>query len=94
MRRDNFFGSADVPLAAHNDYWKQANWFGVARLTKNPSTFSHSPEFSEEIKIKSYASNGRLFNSVNSTINGKVGIRVLNLFGKEILARTDYKTFC
>lgn len=92
LSRDHFFGSVEVPLAAHNDHWKQANWFGVAKLAKNPSTFSHSTKISEEIKIKSYASNGRLYNSVNSPINGKVSIRVLNLFGKEILAGTDYKS--
>lgn len=92
LRRDHFFGSVDVQPAAYNDHWKQADGFGVAKLTKSTITFSSFSKLNEQIKIKSYASNGWLFSSVNSPVNDKVSIRVLSILGQEIITKTEFKS--
>jgi hypothetical protein len=92
LRRDHFFGSVDVPLAAYNDHWKQADGFGVAKLTNSTTTFSSFSKLNEQIKIKSYASNGRLNISVNSLINDKVSIRILNIVGQKMIIKTGFKS--
>jgi hypothetical protein len=92
LRRDHFFGSVYVPLSAHNDHWKNADWFGVAKLTDNPATSSPEVILNEQIKIKSFFANGKLNVSVHSSTGGKVSLRVLNILGQEMLKETLYKT--
>jgi hypothetical protein len=91
LRRDHFFGSVEVPLHAHNEHWKQADWFGVAKLTSEPST-SLPQIIQNQIKIDSYLANGKLHTSVESPFPGSIGIRVLNILGREIHAETFQKT--
>ena len=92
LSRDHFFGSVDVPPAAYNDHWKQANGFGVAKLIKNTNIFSSFLKLNEQVKIKSYTSNGWLYYSVNSSVNDKVSIRVLSILGQEIITKTELKS--
>jgi hypothetical protein len=90
LRRDHFFGSVEVPLHAHNEHWKQADWFGVAKLTADPAT-SALLTLKEQIKINSFTANGKLHTTVNSPYTEIIGIRVLNILGREILRTTIQK---
>ncbi|MBW6534834.1 MAG: T9SS type A sorting domain-containing protein [Mariniphaga sp.] len=90
LRRDHFFGSVDVPLSAYNDHWKQADWFGVAKLVQSPGTFSLF-KTKHQLKIEIFAANGSLMVNLNSPKEGKVYIRVLNILGREVFKRTDFK---
>ena len=90
LRRNHFFGSVDVPLSAYNDHWKQADWFGVAKLVESQAT-STLLKTEEQIKIESFAANGWLTVNVNSQKEGKVDFILLNIFGREILHETDFK---
>jgi hypothetical protein len=91
LKRDHFFGSVEVPLSAHNDHWKQADWFGVAKLVDSNATSAIMiPE--QQIKIESFAANGRLTVNVISPKEGKVDIRILNILGREVIKRSDFKT--
>lgn len=92
LQRDHFFGSVYVPESAYNDHWKQANWFGVAKLTQNISSSSGENNLNEQIKIKSYETNGRLHTSVQSPVFGPVKIRIINILGSEIFSETLTKT--
>lgn len=92
LSRDHFFGSVDLPPAAYNDHWKQADGFGVAKLIKSAATFSSYSKLNEQIKIKSYSFSGQLYYSINSPVNDKVSIRVLSILGQEIIAKTEFKS--
>ncbi len=91
LRRDHFFGSVDVPLSAYNDHWKQADWFGVAKLVQSPGT-SVFTKTKDQINLKVFAANGRLMVNVISQEEGKVDIRILNILGREVFKRTDFKS--
>ncbi len=91
LRRDHFFGSVYVPAAAYNDHWKQADGYGVAKLTKSVSTSSYNPKINDQIKVNQKIVNGMLNTSVNSSTGGKVGIRIFNLFGQQVLSKTTFK---
>jgi hypothetical protein len=91
LRRDHFFGSVDVPLTAYNDHWKQADWFGVAKLVESPGT-SVFTKTKDQINLKVFAANGRLMVNVISQEEGKVDIRILNILGREVFKRTDFKS--
>jgi hypothetical protein len=91
LKRDHFFGSVEVPLSAHNDHWKQADWFGVAKLVDSNATSAIlKPE--QQIKIESFAANGRLTVNVNSQKEGKIYLRIINLPGREVLNKSDFKS--
>jgi hypothetical protein len=91
LRRDHFFGSVNVPAAAYNDHWKQASGYGVAKLTESVSTSSLFPKTNDQIKVNQKVVNGGLYTSVNSSTGGKVGIRIFNLFGQQVMSKTTFK---
>jgi hypothetical protein len=91
LKRDHFFGSVYVPLSAYNDHWKNANWFGVAKLTENQVTSFSRFQLEELIKVNCSAAKRLLNVSVSSATTGKVNIRVMNIAGKEMLRDTKYK---
>jgi hypothetical protein len=90
LRRDHFFGSVDVPLSAHNDHWKNADWFGVAKLTGSSTTSSQQLLPVEDIKI--YFANQKLVADINSSYSGAVQIRVVNILGAEVFRANLNKT--
>jgi hypothetical protein len=83
LRRDHFFGSVYVPLSAHNDHWKQANWFGVAKLTAETETSSYdiNPEGGF---FRAYVSGNELVSEIHSDYQGPVMIRVFDALGKKM----------
>lgn len=91
LQRDHFFGSVYVPPTAYNDHWKQANGFGVAKLTESVSTSSYIPKINDQIKVNHKVANGKLYTSVNSSTGGKVSIRIFNLFGQQVISKTTFK---
>lgn len=91
LQRDHFFGSVYVPPAAYNDHWKQANGYGVAKLTESMSTSSYIPKINDQIKVNHNVANGKLYTSVSSSTGGKVSIRIFNLFGQQVISKTTFK---
>ncbi len=91
LMRDNFFGSVYVPAEAYNDHWMNANWFGVAKLSGNPATFSFDITSERKIIMNSSFINGKLHVSVRSASEGEVNVRVLNILGREMYRETLYK---
>lgn len=91
LRRDHFFGSVYVPAEAYNDHWKQASGYGVAKLTETATTSSFIPKTKDQIKVNQKVVNGMLNTSVNSSTGGKVGIRIFNLFGQQVISKTTFK---
>lgn len=91
LQRDHFFGSVYVPVEAYNSHWMQADWFGVAKLINTPATSSFIG-IEEQLKIETFAANGRLEVHVISQKEGKIELRVINITGREVLKRIDFKT--
>jgi len=91
LRRDHFYGSVYVPPSAYNDHWKQADGYGVAKLTKSVSTSSYNPKINDQIKVNNKVVNGKLYTSVYSRISGKISIRAFNLFGQQVISKTAFK---
>ena len=92
LRRDHFFGSVYVPLEAHNDHWKQADWFGVAKLVENPATRIDASEQSALNTMRHHIANEVLHININSGYTGQVQIRLYNLSGMEIYSDTLQKS--
>jgi hypothetical protein len=90
LRRDHFYGSVNVPLSAYNDHWKQADWFGVAKLMKSPDTRT-TLKTESQMKIECFVSNGWLVVNLNSPKEEKVDFRLLNIHGREVVRDTDVK---
>ena len=92
LRRDHFFGSVYVPLEAHNDHWKQADWFGVAKLTENPATLIDAAELSAHRSMRKYVSDEVLHIEITSEYTGQAQFRLFSLTGIEVYSRTLQKS--
>jgi hypothetical protein len=92
LRRDHFFGSVYVPLEAHNDHWKQADWFGVAKLTENPATRIDAAELSAYSTIRQHILDEVLHLEVTSEYTGQVQLRLFSLPGMEMYSGRLQKT--
>ena len=90
LRRNHFFGSVDVPLRAYNDHWKDADWFGVAKLVEDPSTSGHAAPV-EENMLKAYVMGDQVHAEVQSPFHGHVNTRVINMLGEVIWTNTQSK---
>ena len=93
LTRDHFFGSVSVPINSYNDHWKQADWFGVAKLIESQTTFLSDSYLKEKTMIKSYVSNQKLYTSVTSYNNDPVNIRIFNIIGNEVYIKSANKSF-
>ncbi len=85
LKRDHFFGSVDVPLAAHNSHWINADWFGVAKLM--PANTTSSEEFStaDNYNWDIYVAIGRLNIQLSNPNLGLVELRLYSINGSEVL---------
>lgn len=90
LRRDHFFGSVYVPLSAHNDHWKQANWFGVAKLTSDLETGSNFLQ-DENGLFRNYVLGSNLVSEIYSDYQGLVMIRVFDALGKKMNMQSAIK---
>lgn len=90
--RDHFFGSVNVPQANYNDHWINADWFGVAKLTENPSTSIPSAELQEATKTRVFTANQQLHIHINSPFNESIHIRVVNILGSEVFSHSAQKS--
>lgn len=84
VKRDHFFGSVDVPLTAHNDHWKDADWFGVAKLMPVNTTSAHETAISDNYRWNIFAADGFLNTRLNHPKTGTVHMRVLSITGAEV----------
>ncbi len=84
IQREHFFGSVEVPLANHNDHWKQADFYGVAKLAPSGSV-SANPDL-EDISdnMHVHLNNNRLVLSYTSGENGNTLVRIIDVLGKEV----------
>lgn len=80
LRRNHFFGSVEVPLGAYNDHWKDADWFGVAKLVSGQST--STGQIDMRSRIRSMLNGSILISNIQSDYTGKVNIRIMNLLGE------------
>jgi hypothetical protein len=81
LRRDHFFGSVDVPFHAHNDHWKNADWFGVAKLTDEVT--GSGQRMINEPRFKVFTADRQLVAEISSSYAGPVQLRVINILGAE-----------
>ncbi|MDD2381506.1 MAG: sugar-binding protein [Mariniphaga sp.] len=91
LSRDHFFGSVEVPLSAYNEHWKQADWYGVAKLKVSPGTAAHVEEIDQQMTINTHISNDLLRLNIHSAHSGKVSFRVMTLTGKEVFTSNGFK---
>jgi hypothetical protein len=84
LRRDHFFGSVYVPLEAHNEHWKQADWFGVAKLLENPATRIPGIEPASGGSLKYHVRDGFLNMEISSGYQGQAQLRIFTPGGMEV----------
>ncbi len=84
LRRDHFFGSVYVPLEAHNEHWKQADWFGVAKLVENPATLVPDAGPVTGGSLKYNVMDDLLHIEISSEFTGEAQLRLFNLAGIEV----------
>jgi hypothetical protein len=84
--RDNFIGSVWVPEEAFNDHWKDAEYFGVAKLIKEEtqSATIEGSHAKESIFFPNPVLNGTLNISLKNQIVDPVALRIFTIDGKLI----------
>jgi len=90
LRRNHFFGSAEVPLSAHNDHWKNADWFGVARLVEEPAA-STGMLPADGTRIRNAIHDQILICDIFSPYSGLINVQVINMLGETIYRKTVSK---
>lgn len=84
IQREHFFGSVDVPLANHNDHWKQADWFGVAKLSSAGNVSVNLTDFDQKYVFNVHVCNQRLYLNYTSPNNETTGILITDMLGREV----------
>jgi hypothetical protein len=91
-KRNHFFGSADVPLHAHNHHWINADWFGVAKLIVPEITGTNFSSLSQPGACRCLVSRGQLSVNLNTRYQGELQVKVLNMLGAEVASKRASKS--
>jgi hypothetical protein len=82
--RDNFYGSVYVPAEAYNSHWEDAEYFGTAKLSGEPSLVLAPEVQKREFNIYPNPSGNQFTISMKSDQRGWVQFRILDLLGAEL----------
>ncbi len=92
LRRDHFIGSVDVPLNAYNEHWKQADWFGVAKLVQDNTTYTDWYDIQKPDKLTLFHSSDKIHAAFSSFSKGRLQARILDLQGRVVFQSISQKT--
>jgi len=80
----------EVPLSAYNDHWKNADWFGVARLVEE-SAASTGMLPADGTRIRNAIHDQTLICDIFSPYSGLINVQVINMLGETMYRNTVNK---